>query len=132
MCIYIRHTYPEDDAPSFRSTEQSFIVVLKNTNYVVDSAPNGGDSIGENGKSIGENAALNKTQIRIIEAMRHNPKVSAKTIAEEIGIALRNVEEYIHTLKKLGMIERIGSAKGGHWVVKRNDEIRLQDTATPD
>ena len=128
--------YPDDVTPSFRSTEQSFIVTLKNLNFGELSASNGDDSIGENGNNIGDNigeneesigdnigekAALNKTQIRIIEAMRNNSKVSAKTIAEEIRIALRNVEANIHILKKLGIIERVGSAKGGHWIVNQGN-----------
>ena len=50
--------------------------------------------------------------------MSENPKISAKAIAAEIGIASRNVEVNIKSLKKAGLIERIGSAKGGHWIVK--------------
>jgi ATP-dependent DNA helicase RecG len=44
------------------------------------------------GDSIGETIALNNTQSRIMAIMRENPKISAKTIAAEIGIAHRNVE----------------------------------------
>ena len=50
--------------------------------------------------------------------MRSNPKVSAKAISEEIGISPRNIEVNIKNLKQAGLIERIGSAKGGRWVVK--------------
>ena len=49
--------------------------------------------------------------------MHQNPKISAKSIAAEIGIALRNVEVNIKILKLAGLIKRIGAAKGGHWVV---------------
>jgi len=108
--------YPEGIAPVFRSTEQSFVVTLKNLNYGMSNGDNIGNSIGEN---VGENFTINSTQIQIIELMRFNPRVSAKAIAEKIGIALRNVEANIHGLKKRGIIERIGSAKGGHWVVKQ-------------
>ena len=77
------------------------------------------DGIGENiGDAIGENIGENETQRRIVELMRQNPKISAKSISTEIGIALRNVEENIKTLKHAGRVERIGAAKGGHWVVK--------------
>jgi ATP-dependent DNA helicase RecG len=41
--------YPEDAAPSFRSTEQSFIVTLKNLNYGKVSMPSGIDDGIENG-----------------------------------------------------------------------------------
>jgi len=72
------------------------------------------DTIGENiGNSIGEN----DTKVKITTIMKRNPKVSAKVIASEIGIAPRNVEANIKKLKKAGIIERSGSAKGGYWVV---------------
>jgi ATP-dependent DNA helicase RecG len=76
-------------------------------------------SIGENiGDSIGENIGVNETALKIIELMRETPSISAKTIASEIGIASRNVESKISSLKKAGLIARVGAAKGGHWVVK--------------
>ena len=71
-------------------------------------------SIGENiGDSIGEN----DTHKRILAIMKQNPKVSAKAISSEIGIAPRNVEANIRILKQAKLIDRIGPAKGGHWVV---------------
>ena len=48
-----------------------------------------------------------------------NPRVSARQISEEIGINTRNVQNHIKSLKNLGLIERIGSPKSGHWVVKK-------------
>ena len=44
--------------------------------------------------------------------------MNAREIAAEIGIASKNVEANIKSLKKTGQIERVGSAKGGYWVVK--------------
>jgi ATP-dependent DNA helicase RecG len=79
-------------------------------------------SIGENiGDSIGENIGVNENATKIIELMRKTPTLSAKAIAVEIGIASRNVETNISFLKKAGLIERVGAAKGGHWVVKIPD-----------
>ena len=40
------------------------------------------------------------------------------TIAEELGITTRGVEKSIRELKKAGFVERVGSDKKGHWVVK--------------
>ena len=80
------------------------------------------DNIGDNdGDSDGENIGENETQIRILKLMKKNPKASAKTIAEAIGITPRNVEKNIHMLKQAGLVERVGSPKGGHWVV--NTEV---------
>jgi len=84
-------------------------------------AKNGDDNITINiGENIGENIGINDTQERIISAMRSNPKISAKAISQEIGISLRNVEVNIRNLRQSKIIERVGSAKGGHWVVLRD------------
>ncbi|MDR3013691.1 MAG: putative DNA binding domain-containing protein [Chitinispirillales bacterium] len=93
------------------------------------------DEFGENAGEYGENAenividagsvvennvefSENKTSEKIMNIMRLKPTISAKTIAEEIGLTTRGVEKNIHVLKDLGLIERVGPAKGGHWVVK--------------
>ena len=48
--------------------------------------------------------------------MKENPKVSAKTVAEKVGISTRKVEENISKLKELGLIKRVGGTRG-HWEV---------------
>jgi ATP-dependent DNA helicase RecG len=48
--------------------------------------------------------------------MRSKPTISARAIAEEIGITTRGVEKNIRKLKKAGLIKRVGAAKGGRWV----------------
>lgn len=73
------------------------------------------DGIVEN---IVENDNINAMQMKILELMRKNPSITAKTIAQTVDIAPRNVQVYIQSLKALGLVERIGAAKGGHWVVK--------------
>jgi ATP-dependent DNA helicase RecG len=60
----------------------------------------------------------NETQRKILEMMLSNPKVGRAAIAEQIGITTRGVQKSIDGLKAAGLIERVGSAKGGHWVVK--------------
>jgi len=68
-------------------------------------------------EGYGEKYGENPTQQKILEIMQVNPKVSAKAIAEGIGITLNGVEKSICSMKQSGLIERIGPAKGGHWVV---------------
>jgi predicted HTH transcriptional regulator len=48
--------------------------------------------------------------------IRSNPRITAKIIAKEIGIAPRNVQTHISELKKSGLIKRVDSTKGGHWI----------------
>ena len=78
-------------------------------------------SAGENvGENVGEK--LGVIQAKIIEMMLSDATVSAKYIAEVIGNTPRNVERHIQTMKKAGYIDRVGSAKGGHWIVKHKAE----------
>ena len=63
----------------------------------------------------------NKTQEKTLEIMLIKPTARTKDIAEEIGITHRGVEKNIRTLKKSGIIDRIGPEKGGHWIVNRSD-----------
>lgn len=67
----------------------------------------------EVGNKVGN---LTNNQIAIIERMKENPKVSAKTVAEKVGISTRKVEENISKLKELGLIKRVGGTRG-HWEV---------------
>jgi ATP-dependent DNA helicase RecG len=73
------------------------------------------DGIVEN---IVEKNELSEIQVQIIQLMRGNPKISASAISKQIGIAPRNVQVHIQALKTLGLVERTGPAKGGHWAVK--------------
>jgi ATP-dependent DNA helicase RecG len=60
----------------------------------------------------------NETQRKILKMMLANPKVNRDVIAAEIGITTRGVQKSITALKALGLVERVGPAKGGHWTVK--------------
>ena len=44
-------------------------------------------------------------------------KLSAASLAETIGITPKAVEKHLAKLKAEGIIQRIGPAKGGRWVV---------------
>ena len=41
--------------------------------------------------------------------------MSAKELAEHVGISSRKIEQNIAKLKQWGLLKRIGPAKGGHW-----------------
>jgi ATP-dependent DNA helicase RecG len=71
------------------------------------------------GEKFGEKFGENQTQEKIMAIMRLKPTISAKSIAEDIGITTRGVEKSIFELKKAGYIERVGAARNGHWVVKK-------------
>lgn len=46
-----------------------------------------------------------------------NPEKTAEEMAIEIGVAKRTIERTLVSLKKKGLVERIGSNKSGNWSV---------------
>ncbi len=69
------------------------------------------------GKEVGNKVSnLTDNQLMIVQIMRYNSKVSAKTLSEEVGISVRKIEENVAKLKKLGIVERVGGTRG-HWEI---------------
>ena len=58
-----------------------------------------------------------KSSEKILRHLHETPTMSAKVLAEKLGITSRAVEKQIDHLKKAGIVRRVGPAKGGHWEV---------------
>jgi len=58
-----------------------------------------------------------KSSEKILRHLRQTPHLSAKALAEEMGISPRAVEKQINLLKRDAKLVRIGPAKGGYWQV---------------
>ncbi len=108
--------YPEDTAPSFRSTEQSFIVVLKNLNYGKSSMPNGIDRGIENGIENG----IDKNAEKILNAILADPKITQKNLAHATGLSIRTVARELKNLREAGVIRRVGSDRYGFWEIMKS------------
>jgi ATP-dependent DNA helicase RecG len=63
-----------------------------------------------------------KSSEKILFLIRRNHSISAREIAEIIGISRRAVEKQVANLKKIGKLKRIGPAKGGYWEIVKNDK----------
>jgi len=61
---------------------------------------------------------LVENQEKIIKLIHNNPHISKKKMAEIIGISTTAVDKNIDTLKKQGILKRVGPDKGGHWEIK--------------
>ena len=59
-----------------------------------------------------------KTTQKILEAIRKNPQISRQKLAEIVGISESGIKWRLKKMKDEGIIERVGSLKGGKWVVK--------------
>jgi len=67
---------------------------------------------------FGDKFGDKQTKELIIDIIRETPTVSARGIAYKIDITPRAVEKNIRELREAGLIERVGSPKSGHWIVK--------------
>lgn len=54
---------------------------------------------------------------RILEAVRKEPNITAKRLAERLGISMRAVQKQMASLRRKGRLDRVGPTKGGHWRV---------------
>ena len=59
-----------------------------------------------------------KTTQKILDAIRKNPQISRQELAEIVGISESGIKWQLKKMKDEGIIERVGSLKGGKWVVK--------------
>ena len=69
-------------------------------------------------ESTSENGSKTSRE-KIIAILSEDGKLSAVALAQRIGISAKAVEKHLARLKTDGLIERVGPAKGGHWVVKK-------------
>lgn len=60
---------------------------------------------------------LTNNRVNIIKAIHRNNKVSKRELEHIIGLSPTAIDNNLDALKDLGLIERVGSAKGGHWKI---------------
>jgi hypothetical protein len=60
---------------------------------------------------------LGSTRARIVQLMRAHPTVTVTKLAAELRLSRNAIDKNVQILKKNGVIERIGPARGGHWEV---------------
>jgi ATP-dependent DNA helicase RecG len=76
------------------------------------------ERVGERvGEKVGEKMSLTENQKKIIDLIGGDKTISAKKIAEIIGISVRKTEENLAKLRDKGIIKRVGPAKGGYWEI---------------
>ena len=76
--------------------------------------------LAENIEKLVEEVLVGKSRQRrldILKAIAENPNVSAKQLAEQLGISITAVQNHLDYLKNNNLIRRVGPDKGGHWEV---------------
>ena len=61
---------------------------------------------------------LSENEQKIIKLLRKNLSISKAEIVKEGKMSKKTVEYNIESLKKKGILKRVGSAKGGYWELK--------------
>lgn len=57
---------------------------------------------------------------KILELLSANSEITIPEMAERLGVSRRTIERGLAALRREGLIQRQGSAKGGQWVVLEN------------
>jgi len=70
---------------------------------------------------VGVNVGVNEVQQKILRLLLENPHLTAQQLSDHIKITKRRIESNIKSLKELNLIERVGSDKNGHWIVKQKE-----------
>jgi len=74
-----------------------------------------GEDIWQDGSPIRSPIGSPNTAELILDLIRNNPTMSTAKMGERLGITKRAVLKQIDKLKLSGRLQRIGSAKSGHW-----------------
>lgn len=107
--------YTDELILRFVSTDSTFKVVLMNVNYMVDEENDGLRTVKSSVKGGKE---LNKSQKKILEILKENPKFTLEDLVEPVRISKRAIEKNVKALRENGYLERDGGRKEGTWIVK--------------
>ena len=69
-----------------------------------------------------EEKSSEKSSQKILVLIESDPIISAKEMAEKLGIASRSVEKHIKNLRDKGILRRVGPDKGGHWEIAHRQQ----------
>ena len=109
--------------PIFQEFDNMFRVELFRNNSMAMAEKKFGEDSEKVRRKDGEDSEktqiyeLTDTQKRIVELLRSDKQLSAKKIAEQLGLGSRSIEKNIKKLKTLGFLVRHGSPKNGYWEV---------------
>ena len=118
--------------PRFQEFDTMFRVELFRNNSMTRTEKKDGENSEKVRRRDGENSEkiqiyeLTNTQKKIMDLLRKDKQLSAKKVAEELGLGSRSIEKNIKQLKTFGILIRHGSPKNGYWEVTKceleNDE----------
>ena len=71
------------------------------------------------GTNVGTNVGINigENERKLLSIIAHSPQVTAREMADILGVTSRQCERVLATMKQKGLIARIGANKGGYWKI---------------
>lgn len=60
---------------------------------------------------------LSENQQKILQLIAGNPKISRRELSAKLKMNPSAIQKHMNTLKKKGLLKRVGPAKGGYWDV---------------
>ena len=78
---------------------------------------NGGDNSGDKPYIRKNEQKLTNTQQKILDCVAEDKYISAKKMAEIIGMSGRSIENNIKKMREIGILVRKGSPKSGYWEI---------------
>ena len=61
---------------------------------------------------------LTDNRVKILKAIHENNKVSKRELEKIVRLSPTAIDNNLSVLKDIGLVERVGAAKGGHWAIK--------------
>ena len=110
--VTVWRTVPKDGIKEGNTTQKRSESTQKSTQITADST-----LIASSDTQKSTQKASDSTQKRILEIIEETPRASRKDIAERIGISEDGVKKQLANLKRMGLIERVGAARGGYWKI---------------
>ena len=60
---------------------------------------------------------LNKTEEIVLNLLRNDSRLTITQMSEQTGFSVSGVKKIIQSLKKAGILKRVGASKSGEWVI---------------
>jgi len=66
-------------------------------------------------KKFVKKSTLSMQEQRVLDLLAENDTLTASSMAEQMRISTRQIQKYLRVLQEKGIIQHVGSKKGGHW-----------------
>lgn len=97
-------------------SEIATTTVGPNTYFPADGEINGEINGGIN-EEINEGMILSETEKQVLSAIRKNPYIRRTEMMVSLGISKSTLDRALKKLKEVGVLERVGPKKTGHWKI---------------